>query len=135
MLQKRRFKKALQEKRQQNQSSNEDSIQRAIDEMYAKQAHQYTGESSLDEDVETNHDIDDKTETNRQSNEQSTDFEKDEIGASSFNYEEINLNDSHHLKQINDEDVQVNDTRKTIVSQINMRKCNKKKLKTPNFKN
>ena len=112
VLQKRRFKKALQEKRQQNQSSNEDSIQRAIDEMYAKQAHQYTGESSLDEDVETNHDIDDKTETNKQSNEQSTDFEKDEIGASSFNYEEINLNDSHHLKQINDEEVQVNGTQK-----------------------
>ncbi|MEJ7197694.1 hypothetical protein WL333_12860, partial [Staphylococcus epidermidis] len=48
VLQKRRFKKALQEKRQQNQESNEDSIQKAIDEMYAKQAQQYVGDSSLD---------------------------------------------------------------------------------------
>ncbi|MEJ7530433.1 hypothetical protein WL526_11025, partial [Staphylococcus hominis] len=50
VLQKRRFKKALQQKRQQNKDNEEDQIQKAIDEMYAKQAHQYIGESSLDED-------------------------------------------------------------------------------------
>src|SRR5699024_7683300 len=48
VLQKRQFKKALQQKRQENQQNDEDTIQKAIDEMYAQQAKQYIGESSLD---------------------------------------------------------------------------------------
>ena len=108
VLQKRRFKKALQAKRQQNQNSEEDSIQKAIDEMYAKQAHQYIGESSLDEDDNENH-ID--VELNDSSDHPSTkSFEEDQIGASSYNYEEINLDDEHHIQKLNDEDVQVNDS-------------------------
>ena len=38
VLQKRQFKKALQQKRHEHQENQEDSIQKAIDEMYAKQA-------------------------------------------------------------------------------------------------
>ena len=74
VLQKRRFKKALQEKRQQNQESNEDSIQKAIDEMYAKQAQQYVGDSSLD--------IEDQEEFN------------DSVANSNSNIEEDKLDDS-----------------------------------------
>src|SRR5699024_2928760 len=45
VLQKRQFKKALQQKRQENQQNDEDTIQKVIDEMYAQQAKHYIGES------------------------------------------------------------------------------------------
>ena len=41
------LKEALQNKRQQS-SDSDNEIQKVIDEMYANQAKQYTGESSLD---------------------------------------------------------------------------------------
>lgn len=64
--------------------------------------------SSLDEDDNENH-ID--VELNDSSDHPSTkSFEEDQIGASSYNYEEINLDDEHHIQKLNDEDVQVNDS-------------------------
>ena len=50
VLQKRRFKKALQQKREEHKNEEQDAIQRAIDEMYAKQAERYVGDSSLNDD-------------------------------------------------------------------------------------
>ncbi|MEJ7386039.1 hypothetical protein WL512_11960, partial [Staphylococcus epidermidis] len=67
VLQKRQFKKALQQKRHDNQDKQEDSIQKAIDEMYAKQARNYIGESSLDEDGNAMNMSKSKTSTSRQS--------------------------------------------------------------------
>lgn len=106
VLQKRRFKKALQQKRQQNKDNEEDQIQKAIDEMYAKQAHQYIGESSLDED--DNDDINDEESNDGAERITNTSFKEDQIGASSYNYEEINLDDERHIQQVHDEDVYVN---------------------------
>ena len=108
VLQKRRFKKALQQKRQQNKDNEEDQIQKAIDEMYAKQAHQYIGESSLDED-HNDEDMNDGQSNNVSERTTTTSFKEDQIGASSYNYEEINLDDEQHIQKVNDEDVHVSD--------------------------
>lgn len=108
VLQKRRFKKALQQKRQQNKDNEEDQIQKAIDEMYAKQAHQYIGESSLDED-HNDEDMNDGQSNNVSESTTITSFKEDQIGASSYNYEEINLDDEQHIQKVNDEDVHVSD--------------------------
>lgn len=108
VLQKRRFKKALQQKRQQNKDNEEDQIQKAIDEMYAKQAHLYIGESSLDED-HNDEDMNDGQSNNVSESTTTTSFKEDQIGASSYNYEEINLDDEQHIQKVNDEDVHVSD--------------------------
>ncbi|RRJ48310.1 DNA translocase FtsK, partial [Pseudomonas aeruginosa] len=98
VLQKRRFKKALQEKRQQNQESNEDSIQKAIDEMYAKQAQQYVGDSSLD--IEDQEDLNDSVvnsnsniEEDKLDDANGLDADNQEKSGHHYNYEEIDLND------------------------------------------
>ncbi|RIM15846.1 DNA translocase FtsK, partial [Staphylococcus cohnii] len=96
VLQKRQFKKALQQKRQENQDNNEDSIQKAIDEMYAKQAHHFIGESSLDEESKAKNVSENQTEASIQDAQLSDDSQQNEddtrIGATSpFNYEEIDL--------------------------------------------
>lgn len=112
VLQKRRFKKALQEKRQQNKETNEDSIQKAIDEMYAKQAQQYVGESSLDmesqDDSNAMIDEHDNNETINQTDAiENSDLDQQET--SHYNYEEIDLSDIKPRHQVNDDDVTVTD--------------------------
>ncbi|MBX7840670.1 MULTISPECIES: DNA translocase FtsK [Staphylococcus] len=114
VLQKRRFKKALQEKRQQNQESNEDSIQKAIDEMYAKQAQQYVGDSSLDiEDQEDLNDSDVNSNSNIEEDKlddaNGLDADNQEKSGHHYNYEEIDLNDITQRHEVNDDDVTVSD--------------------------
>ncbi|WP_210139038.1 DNA translocase FtsK [Staphylococcus sp. GDY8P156P] len=114
VLQKRQFKKALQQKRHDNQDKQEDSIQKAIDEMYAKQARNYIGESSLDEDGNAMNMSKSKTSTSRQSaeNQQQTestnseDIEED--SNTPFNYEEVDLDHVRDVHTINNEQVNVN---------------------------
>lgn len=114
VLQKRRFKKALQEKRQQNQESNEDSIQKAIDEMYAKQAQQYVGDSSLD--IEDQEDFSDSVANSNSNIEEDKlddstvlDTDNQEKSDHHYNYEEIDLNDITQRHEVNDDDVTVSD--------------------------
>ena len=76
--------------------------------MYAKQAHQYIGESSLDED-HNDEDMNDGQSNNVSESTTTTSFKEDQIGASSYNYEEINLDDEQHIQKVNDEDVHVSD--------------------------
>ncbi|MGJ5711682.1 DNA translocase FtsK [Staphylococcus auricularis] len=88
ILQKRQFKKALQQKREEHNKTNEDGIQKAIDEMYAKQAKNLTGESSLDKAG---------TEDNQQSESDSNhqaDTTQDQP-TTQYRYEEVNLDDVH----------------------------------------
>ncbi len=40
----------MQQKREEHKNEEQDAIQRAIDEMYAKQAERYVGDSSLNDD-------------------------------------------------------------------------------------
>ncbi|WP_251519774.1 DNA translocase FtsK [Staphylococcus sp. Marseille-Q6910] len=98
--QKKQFKKALQQKRQQYQQNDSDSIQKAIDEMYAKQAKDYLGESSLDDleldDIDSQNDeqhnsTQSETNTLHESN-HANDASQHEGGLySPFNYEEVDL--------------------------------------------
>lgn len=115
VLQKRQFKKALQQKRNAQQENNENDIQKAIDEMYAKQAQNHIGESSLDEEsnmvadaydsidtIESEHNQTNTEEFNNDNNEDA------QVGASSpFNYEEIDLDQVSDVHTINDEYVDV----------------------------
>lgn len=114
VLQKRRFKKALQEKRQQNQESNEDSIQKAIDEMYAKQAQQYVGDSSLD--IDDQEELKDSTENinsdvdkNVSNDATELDIDNQEKSEHHYNYEEIDLSDITQRHEVNHDDVTVSD--------------------------
>ncbi|MCG9836926.1 DNA translocase FtsK [Staphylococcus argenteus] len=114
------LKKALQQKREEHKNENQDTIQRAIDEMYAKQAERYIGESSLNDE---NHDenINDETnyndKQNLKNNSSNTDIDNyetdnhDEISSqeSPYNYEEVNLNQVSTTKQLSDDDVTVTD--------------------------
>ncbi|UDI78009.1 DNA translocase FtsK [Staphylococcus taiwanensis] len=134
--QKRKFKKALQNKRQQA-DEDQDGIQKAIDEMYAKQAEQYIGESSLNEDEVLfnnevqNHSndanrygvdntfepknesnvIDENIQTNG-SNDEDAHIQNESIqenSSDSYNYEEIDLNQVSKVQQVDQDDVQVKD--------------------------
>ncbi|MCH4419583.1 DNA translocase FtsK [Staphylococcus haemolyticus] len=132
--QKRKFKEALQNKRQ--QTDEEDSIQRAIDEMYAKQAEQYTGESSLNQgDNVSNKSNEDEIDESKHSyyskdksladehnglvqyqNDEQTNSDKvdnqTEVTNEShepYNYEEIDLNKVSSVQQVSQDDVQVKD--------------------------
>ncbi|RIP34045.1 DNA translocase FtsK [Staphylococcus gallinarum] len=108
LLQKRQFKKALQQKRQQNTENHEDSIQHAIDEMYAKQAKHHLGESSLDDphndepshlDSSSNSEEADYSTTE---SDQSLESNSNNQSSSLFNYEEIdldNISDVHTTNQ------------------------------------
>lgn len=78
VLQKRRFKKALQQKREEHKNEEQDAIQRAIDEMYAKQA------SIQNEDTNDTH-----------------------VDESPYNYEEVSLNQVSTTKQLSDDEVTV----------------------------
>lgn len=118
VLQKRRFKKALQQKREEHKNENQDTIQRAIDEMYAKQAERYIGESSLNDDSHDENINDEKNYNDKQNfknNSSNTDIDSyesdnhDETSSqeSFYNYEEVNLNQVSTTKQLSDDDVTV----------------------------
>ncbi|MBE5672826.1 DNA translocase FtsK [Staphylococcus sp. SS35] len=120
VLQKRRFKKALQQKREEHKNENQDTIQRAIDEMYAKQAERYIGESSLNDNSQDKKINDEKNYNDKQNlnnNSSNTDIDNyetdnhDEISSqeSPYNYEEVNLNQVSTTKQLSDDDVTVTD--------------------------
>lgn len=145
--QKRKFKEALQNKRQ--QTDEEDSIQRAIDEMYAKQAEQYTGESSLnqgdnvsnksneDEIDESKHSYYSKNksladehnglvqnQTDEQTNSGNVDNQTEVSNESHepYNYEEIDLNQVSSVQQVSQDDVQVKDVLEEQSLKINNNK-------------
>lgn len=113
VLQKRQFKKALQQKRHEHQEKQEDSIQKAIDEMYAKQAQNYIGESSLDSEDQTTNatEVDSEASVQDVSNtnamqDTSANQQEEEID-STYKYEEINLDNIRDIHTINDEYVNV----------------------------
>src|SRR5699024_3295716 len=105
VLQKRQFKKALQQKRQENQQNDEDTIQKAIDEMYAQQAKHYIGESSLDE--EQSNDISDVDDSEDISSDNLTEnsSHNDQNNASEFNYQEIDLDNVSSVHNIDNNQV------------------------------
>lgn len=101
-LQKKRFKQALQAKRQEQGYDQQDTIQNAIDKMYAQQAQRYLGESSLDEDQQLEES--DYNDSDEQSSLRSTSADAiahdavDQMSESnqaddhqSYQYEEVNL--------------------------------------------
>lgn len=129
--QKRKFKEALQNKRQKT-NNEDDDIQKAIDEMYAQQAKQYTGESSLDDalfgettahssiagenDKENaveaaSHDISNESQSSKENTDAEEQQQIEELAKSSpYNYEEIDLNQVPSVQQVKDEDVKVENT-------------------------
>ncbi|BGE82146.1 DNA translocase FtsK [Staphylococcus petrasii] len=126
--QKRKFKEALQNKRQQT-NNEDDDIQKAIDEMYAQQAKQYTGESSLDDSSfgeatdhsslanendkdsaseAASHEISRESQSSKEDPEDNEQQQVEELTESSpYNYEEIDLNQVPSVQQVKDEDVKV----------------------------
>ncbi|HDD7071784.1 TPA: DNA translocase FtsK [Staphylococcus aureus] len=96
VLQKRRFKKALQQKREEHKNEEQDAIQRAIDEMYAKQAERYVGDSSLNDE-------------NKKASIQNEDTDDTHVDESPYNYEEVSLNQVSTTKQLSDDEVTVSD--------------------------
>ena len=130
--QKRKFKEALQNKRQQS-SDSDNEIQKVIDEMYANQAKQYTGESSLDHeennDEERTTHTEDSTDKMEDTNENTTDNHVIDEGTQTdsntsnyddddeqYQYEEIDLKSVPNIQTVNDKDVEireVNDTTST----------------------
>lgn len=123
--QKRRFKQALQHKRQQV-DEKEDGIQKAIDEMYAKQAQQYIGESSLDHDEDNESHFANEHENalgtdTEQFSENNQDENKQQDGEDDahYNYEEVDLNQVTSLQRVNDEDVKVSDVDASKVANEN----------------
>ena len=63
---------------------------------------------ALDED-HNDEDMNDGQSNNVSESTTTTSFKEDQIGASSYNYEEINLDDEQHIQKVNDEDVHVSD--------------------------
>lgn len=123
VLQKRRFKKALQQKREEHKNEEQDAIQRAIDEMYAKQAERYVGDSSLNDDSDL---TDNSTEAsqlhtngieneavsndeNKQASIQNEDTDDTHVDESPYNYEEVSLNQVSTTQQLSDDEVTVSD--------------------------
>lgn len=123
VLQKRRFKKALQQKREEHKNEEQDAIQRAIDEMYAKQAERYVGDSSLNDDSDL---TDNSTEAsqlqtngieneavsndeNRKASIQNEDTNDAHVDESPYNYEEVSLNQVSTTQQLSDDKVTVSD--------------------------
>ena len=121
--QKRKFKEALQNKRQQS-VDNYDGIQKVIDEMYANQAKQYIGESSLDH--EKNHDeermshTDDSTDKIKDAKINTSDNsvldEETQIDSNTlhyddnddqYQYEEIDLKYVPSIQTVNEKDVEI----------------------------
>lgn len=115
VLQKKQFKKALQQKRQSHEDSPKDNIQKAIDEMYAKQAQQYVGESSLDE-VDSDDLSKDQSNTEQQ-HQQDTEHAFDNESSATditesenFMYEEVNLDNISDVQYVDDDQTSIEDT-------------------------
>ncbi|MEQ6960167.1 DNA translocase FtsK [Staphylococcus arlettae] len=115
VLQKKQFKKALQQKRQSHEDSPKDNIQKAIDEMYAKQAQQYVGESSLDE-VDSDDLSKDQSNTEQQ-HQRDTEHAFDNEGSATditesenFMYEEVNLDNISDVQYVDDDQTSIEDT-------------------------
>ena len=117
VLQKRQFKKALQQKRQESQQNDEDTIQKAIDEMYAQQAKQYIGESSLDGAENNNSDTDyAKKLSDKDTNEKNN--ADDQSDTSQYKYQEINLDhisDVHNIDN-NQSDIESDESENQTVN-------------------
>ncbi|WP_160192169.1 DNA translocase FtsK [Staphylococcus aureus] len=121
VLQKRRFKKALQQKREEHKNEEQDAIQRAIDEMYAKQAERYVGDSSLNDDSDLTDNSTDASQLhtngienetvsndeNKQASIQNEDTNDTHVDESPYNYEEVSLNQVSTTKQLSDDEVTV----------------------------
>ncbi|HGZ9502502.1 TPA: DNA translocase FtsK [Staphylococcus aureus] len=121
VLQKRRFKKALQQKREEHKNEEQDAIQRAIDEMYAKQAERYVGDSSLNDDSDLTDNSTDASQLhtngienetvsndeNKQASIQNEDTNDSHVDESPYNYEEVSLNQVSTTKQLSDDEVTV----------------------------
>lgn len=107
VLKKRQFKKALQQKRQEQDDAEKDSIQKAIDEMYAKQAQQYIGDSSLD-DSDKHLQNDDATLEHESQNDEEDESLNISDEHNHFKYEEVDLNNVSDVHTVQDEDVEIN---------------------------
>ncbi|MBE7598475.1 DNA translocase FtsK, partial [Staphylococcus aureus] len=121
VLQKRRFKKALQQKREEHKNEEQDAIQRAIDEMYAKQAERYVGDSSLNDDSDLTDNSTDASQLhtngienetvsndeNKQASIQNEDTNDTHVDESPYNYEEVSLNQVSTTKHLSDDEVTV----------------------------
>ncbi|WP_114603137.1 DNA translocase FtsK [Staphylococcus sp. EZ-P03] len=132
VLQRKKFKEALQQKREQEDTS---SIQKAIDDMYAEQAKQYVqdpvfqengfekekemeAESAQQETPAETKETNESEETNQSETPSEADVSashpSDENKTSeepqdAFDYEEVDLNQVHSVQTLNEEDVKVVD--------------------------
>ncbi|HDC8772120.1 TPA: DNA translocase FtsK, partial [Staphylococcus aureus] len=106
-----------------HKNEEQDAIQRAIDEMYAKQAERYVGDSSLNDDsdltdnsteasqLHTN-EIEDEAvsnDENKKASIQNEDTDDTHVDESPYNYEEVSLNQVSTTKQLSDDEVTVSD--------------------------
>lgn len=111
VLQRKKFKEALQQKREQEDVS---SIQKAIDEMYAEQAKQYVEDPVFQEN---GFEKEKEAKTSDQETEGSTETNSDQLHSDTseetshpqddFDYEEVDLNQVQNVKQIDEQDVKV----------------------------
>lgn len=144
--QKRKFKEALQNKRQQS-ADNDDGIQKVIDEMYANQAKQYIGESSLDyeENIDEERMIQTENSTDKIENsnvnttntpirdkETHTDSNTSNFGDNDdqYQYEEIDLNYVPSIQTVNEKDVEIQEVNDTTSKDEH----NDEQLSEDNFK-
>ncbi|RIN76982.1 DNA translocase FtsK [Staphylococcus simulans] len=111
VLQRKKFKEALQQKREQEDVS---SIQKAIDEMYAEQAKQYVEdpvfqENGFEKEKEARAAEYQEEETQHTSDEVETNVSEEAVTQSQndFDYEEVDLNQVQNVQQINEQDVKV----------------------------
>ena len=93
-----------------NKTSTKSTVRRgfnskAIDEMYAKQAQHYTGESSLDLENESNQDSSSNS-LEKQSNSSNIDNKEAQNNTPLFNYEEINLDTTSDVYKVNEEETE-----------------------------
>lgn len=106
VLQRKKFKEALQQKREQDDT---DSIQKAIDDMYAEQAKQYVSEPFFQDDSKQSHD-EDTTTTDKSNQEIVNELQQDELeNTDDFDYEEIDLNHVQSVQAVDEKDVKVVD--------------------------
>lgn len=107
MLQRKKFKEALQQKREQDDT---DSIQKAIDDMYAEQAKQYVSEPVFQDDTQQQNHDEDAATTVESNQDTVTETQQDEIpNTDDFDYEEVDLNHVQSVQTIEDKDVKVVD--------------------------
>lgn len=108
VLQKRRFKKALQQKREEHKNEEQDAIQRAIDEMYAKQAERYVGDSSLNDDSDLTDNSTDASQLHTNGIENET-VSNDEVTVSNVTSQHQSA--LQHNVEVNDKDELKNQSR------------------------